>query len=321
MHNVTQPRREYNYSDVYLLSRKKGVVGSRCECDTSIRFGNHTFNMPVCPANMKSVVNEETCKFLASKGWFYVMHRFGTDPIKFITEMHSYGYIASISIGVNIDSFNQIDDMVKANVYPDYITLDIASAWSPKAESMIKYIKDRMPDVFLIVGNMAVAEAVVEIEKWGADCCKVFIGPGAACTTKVKTGFTRPTVSCLLECVSASTKPIIADGGVREHGDIAKAIACGATMVMAGSLFSGYNQSSSEIIEVDGHKKCVYFGSASEHNKGKYTHVEGRKILLDYKGDMEDLLIEMQEDLRSSISYAGGNDLSALLTCQLVSIN
>jgi GMP reductase len=321
MLEISNPRREYNYSDVYLLSRRKGVVESRSACDTSFTLGNRHFNMPVCPANMKSVVNEKTCKFLASKNWFYVMHRFGVDPVQFISEMHSCGHIASISIGVNADSYKQVDDIVKSSLYPEYITLDIASAWSPKAEKMIKYIKDRMPNTFLIVGNMAVAEAVIEIEAWGADACKIFIGPGAACTTKVKTGFTRPTISCIQECVSVAKKPIIADGGVREHGDIAKAIACGATMVMAGSLFSGYNQSASEIIEVDGHKKCVYYGSASEHNKGKYTHVEGRKILLDYKGDMEDLLIEMQEDLRSSISYAGGNDLSSLLTCELVAIN
>jgi GMP reductase len=314
-------RREYNYGDVFLLSRKKAMVGSRSECDTSVRFGKRTFNMPVCPANMASVVNEETCKFLASRGWFYVMHRFGTDPVKFIVEMHSSGYIASISIGVNAESYKQIDDIVAANLKPDYITLDIASAWSPKAEKMIKYVKDRLPESFLIVGNMAVGEAVQEIEKWGADCCKLFIGPGLACTTKLKTGFTRPTISCLQECVQAAAKPVIADGGVREHGDIAKAIACGATMVMAGSLFCGYNESAGEIIEIDGHKKSVYFGSASEHNKGKYTHVEGKKLFLDYKGDMNNLLVELQEDLRSSISYAGGNDLSALLGCELIAIN
>jgi GMP reductase len=92
-------------------------------------------------------------------------------------------------------------------------------------------------------------------------------------------------------------------------------------MVMAGSLFTGYDQSASEIIEIDGHKKAVYFGSASEHNKGKYNHVEGKKLLLDYKGDMNNLLVELQEDLRSSISYAGGKDISALLTCEMVSIN
>lgn len=315
------PRREYNYSDVYLLSRKKAKVGSRSQCNTSVEFGPRQFVMPVCPANMKSVINVDTCKFLASRGWFYVMHRFGVDPVQFILDMESYGYFTSISIGVNTDSYKQIDDMVSRRLCPDYITLDIASAWSPKAEKMIKYIKDRLPKSFLIVGNVAVAQAVEEVESWGADCCKLFIGPGLACTTKLKTGFTRPTISCLQECVQAAKKPVIADGGIREHGDIAKAMACGATMVMAGSIFSGYTESASKIIEIDGHKKCVYFGSASEHNKGKYTHVEGKKLFLDFRGSMENLLTEMQEDLRSSISYPGGTNLSALLSCELVAVN
>jgi len=315
------PRREYNYGDVFLLSRKKAVVGSRSDCDTSVMFGGHRFAMPICPANMKSVVKEETCIFLSRREWFYVMHRFDVDQIAFIDKMHRFGHIASISMGVNEESYKQIDDIVAAKLKPEYITLDIASAWAPKAEKMVKYIKDKLPDSFLIVGNMAVAEAVQEIEAWGADCCKLFIGPGAACTTKLKTGFTRPTISCLQECVAAATKPVIADGGIREHGDIAKAVACGATMTMAGSIFNGYDESGGEIIEIDGHKKSIYFGSASEHNKGRYTHVEGKKLFQDYKGSMESLLVEMQEDLRSSISYAGGKDLSALLGCELVAIN
>jgi GMP reductase len=124
-----------------------------------------------------------------------------------------------------------------------------------------------------------------------------------------------------MDCIPEASTPVIADGGVTEHGDIAKAIACGATMVMAGSLFSGYNESASEIIEIDGHKKAIYFGSASEHNKGKHVHVEGKKLFLDYKGDMNNLLVELQEDLKSSISYAGGKDLSAFLSCEMVSIN
>jgi GMP reductase len=133
-----------------------------------------------------------------------------------------------------------------------------------------------------------------------------------------------PQLYAVYECAKAlkgTGVTVIADGGIKHTGDIAKAIACGATMVMAGSIFGGYIESASEIIEIDGHKKCVYYGSASEHNKGKYSHVEGKKLFLDFKGSMEDLLTEMQEDLRSSISYAGGKDLSALLTCELVAIN
>lgn len=314
--------REYNYSDVYLVPRKT-IVGSRKECDTSVKFGNRKFDMPVIPANMKSVVKEETCEFLSSNNWFYVMHRFGIDSVKFIDRMQKQNYIASISLGVNEDTYEQLKAIKEAKLVPEYATVDIANSWCPKAERMIKFVKDNFPKTFLIAGNMATGEAVQEIESWGADAVKVFVGPGLACTTRVKTGFTRPTISCLMECVKVAKTPVIADGGVKEHGDIAKALACGASMVMVGSLFSGWNQSGSEIIEDEnGHKRAVYFGSASEFNKnGKRVNVEGRRVFIDYKGDMNDLIVEMKEDLQSSISYAGGKKLNALRQVKIVSIN
>lgn len=314
-------RREYNYSDVYLLP-KKTIVDSRSECDVSVQLGNFKFSLPIVAANMKSVVDIETCKYFSSKNMFYVMHRFGINPLEFISEMHEDGYLSSISIGVNDDSYKQIKDLKAAGLCPKYCTLDIANAWSPKAERMTKFYKDTFPESFLIVGNMATGEAVQEIESWGADCCKIFVGPGRACTTKVMTGFTRPTISCLIDCVDAALKPIIADGGAQEPGDIAKAIACGATMVMIGSMLAGFDESAGELVDIQGKRYKEYYGSASEHSKlANKNHIEGKKVLIDYKGKMDDYIQTLSESLRSSVSYAGGTDLSALTTCELVAIN
>ena len=318
-------KREYNYSDVYLVPRKC-VVESRSECDTSVQFGPKKFDMPVVAANMKSVVNKETCKFFAKNNWYYVMHRFGIDLQSFVQEMKCANLFTSISIGVNKDTYDQLSDLITSglNKHLDYATLDIAHAWSPKAERMCKWFKDHFPNTFLTVGNIATGEAISEMLRIKEiDAYKVGIGGGKTCITRLKTGFTRPMISTLIECCSddITDKPIIADGGIQEHGDIAKAIACGATMVMAGSLFCGYDQSASEIIEIEGKKHSVYFGSASEYNKGTYNHVEGKKILLDYKGDMQKLLVELKQDLQSSISYAGGKNLNSLLSCDFVAIN
>lgn len=313
-------KREYGYNDVYLVPNKC-VVNSRSECDTSVTLGKHTFTMPVIAANMKSVVNEKTCLFLAEQGWFYVMHRFNNRLIDFINFMNKQKHIVSVSVGVNEDSYQQLKELKDAKLSMDYATVDIAHGHSPKCENMIKYLKDNFPETFVIAGNVTTPEAVHDLDKWDADAIKLLVGPGKSCITRFKTSFHRPPVSALLDCCSATQKPTIADGGIEQHGHIAIALACGAKMVMMGSLFSGYDQSSSEIIEVDGHKKCVYFGSASEHNKGKYSRVEGKKILLDYKGNMENFLIELKEDLQSSISYSGGKDLNALKNCQIVSIS
>jgi GMP reductase len=247
------------------------------------------------------------------------MHRFGIDEDTFISKMKNKGFISSISVGVNEDSYQKMKSWTNK---PDYITLDIAHAWCPKGEKMIKFIKDKFPDTFLIAGNVATAESVVELEQWGADCVKIFVGPGKVCTTKLATGFTRGTVNCLIECSNAATKPIIADGGIREAGDIAKAICLGADMVMAGSIFSGFETSPGELITLPDGKKCKeYFGSSTQFSKGKHEHIEGKKILVDYKGDIEFFLKYIEESLRSSISYAGGNDLSALRKCEYFILN
>jgi len=145
----------------------------------------------------------------------------------------------------------------------------------------------------VIAGNVATPEAVIDLENWGADATKVGIGPGKVCITKLKTGFgTGGWQSVGAEVVRAwPTKPIIADGGIRDHGDIAKSVRFGAAMVMIGSLFAGHEESPGP----DRWKwtaSCYkeYYGSASDFNKGEYKHVEGKRILEPIKGRLADTL-------------------------------
>jgi GMP reductase len=301
-------KQELGYKNVFLLPQKS-IVSSRRECDTSVQFGGHTFVMPVFPANMKSVVNENTCEFLASQGWFYTMHRFGTDTISFARRMKEKGLLISISTGIDLTDLIILKN--HSDITPDYITIDVANAWSVLVEPLIGRIKDMFPGSFVIVGNVATAPAVWDLIKWGADALKVGIAGGHVCITKDKTGFHRPMISTLIDCAcNTGNIPIIADGGISTHGDIAKALATCATMIMAGSLFSGYNESAGDIIEIDGRRYKEYFGSASEFNKVQQRNIEGKKVLIDYKGPMSPFLQELQEDLQSSISYAGGKDLT-----------
>jgi len=311
---------ELNYADIYLVP-KKTVVDSRKECDTSVVLGARQFVMPVYPSNMKSVVDAETCEFFARRGWFYTMHRFNVDVVSFVADMHQKDLYSSISVGVNDDAVQQLRALKAAGLTPHYITMDIANAWCVKAERMIKQIKDLFPDSFLIGGNIATAEAARDLETWGCDAIKAGIAGGRVCITKNKTGFHRPMVSTTLDCAAAVSVPVIADGGIVEHGDIAKALSCGATMVMAGSLFAGFDESAGNIVEIDGKHYKEYFGSASQYNKGAYTNVEGKKILVEYKGNMGKLLVELMEDLQSSVSYAGGRNLLALRQVERIVVN
>ena len=300
----------FDYDNILLLPRKCRVE-SRSECDTSVELGGRTFKLPVVPANMKTVLDEKICTFLAENGYFYVMHRFDIDNVAFTKEMQAKGLFASISLGVKQPDYDTVDRFVAEGICPEYITIDIAHGHADSVRNMIQYLKAQIPAAFVIAGNVGTPEAVIDLENWGADATKVGIGPGKVCITKLKTGFGTGgwQLSALKWCARVATKPIIADGGIRSHGDIAKSIRFGASMVMIGSLFAGHEESPGKTVEVDGALFKEYYGSASDFNKGEYKHVEGKRILEPIKGKLAETLIEMEQDVQSSISYAGGTKL------------
>ncbi len=300
----------FDYDNILLLPRKCRVE-SRSECDTSVTLGQHSFRLPVVPANMKTVVNESICEWLAQHGYFYVMHRFDLDNVAFVRDFKSRGLYASISLGVKQADRDTVAKLVAEGLVPDFITIDIAHGHADSVQHMIAHLKQHLPGSFIIAGNVGTPEAVIDLENWGADATKVGIGPGKVCITKSKTGFGTGgwQLSALKWCARVATKPIIADGGIREHGDIAKSVRFGATMVMIGSMLAGHEESPGQTVEVDGKLYKEYYGSASDFNKGEYKHVEGKRILEPIKGKLADTLREMQEDVQSSISYAGGKKL------------
>jgi GMP reductase len=303
----------FDYDNILLLPRRC-VVESRHECDPSIEFGGRRFRLPVVPANMKTVVNETICERLARDGYFYIQHRFDLDCVAFARYMRERGLFVSLSAGIKEADRNMIDQLAAEGIGADYLTIDIAHGHADSVRRMIEHIRNRLPSAFIIAGNVGTPEAVIDLESWGADATKVGIGPGKVCITRMKTGFGTGgwQLSALKWCARVATKPIIADGGIREHGDIAKSVRFGASMVMVGSMFAGHEESPGTTVEVDGRLYKEYYGSASEFNKGHRSFVEGKRILEPIKGKLADTLREMEEDLQSSISYAGGRRLADL---------
>ncbi|CCV64519.1 Guanosine 5\'-monophosphate oxidoreductase [Alteracholeplasma palmae J233] len=304
----------FDYEDIQLIPNKC-IVKSRSECDTSVKFGKHTFKLPVVPANMGTIIDDKLAFWLASNGYFYIMHRFDEENRKeFIQTMKKSNLISSISVGVKNNEYQFITELKNENLIPDYITIDIAHGHSDAVIEMIQHIKREIPETFVIAGNVGTPEAVRELENAGADATKVGIGPGKVCITKLKTGFGTGgwQLAALNRCSKVARKPLIADGGIRNHGDIAKSIRFGATLCMIGSLFAGHEESPGKIIIKDGQAMKEYYGSASEYQKGERINVEGKKILIPSKGKISATLKEMQEDLQSSISYAGGKDIESI---------
>ena len=301
----------FDYDNILLLPRKCRVE-SRGQCDPSTEFGGRRFRIPVVPANMKTVIDAPLCRWLAQNGYFYVMHRFDVDMAAFARQMREAGLYVSISLGVKPADVAIVDQLAADGLEADYITIDIAHGHADSVQRMIAHIKHKLPHAFVIAGNIGTPEAVIDVEAWGADATKVGIGPGKVCITRMKTGFGTGgwQLSALKWCARVATRPIIADGGIREHGDIAKSIRFGASMVMIGSMLAGHEESPGQTVEVDGRLYKEYFGSASEFNKGERRNVEGKRILEPIKGRLGDTLKEMEEDLQSSISYSGGTVLA-----------
>ena len=304
----------FDFEHVQLLP-KRCVVTSRGECDSSIKLGKHKFKIPVVPANMKTIINEEIAMEMARKEYFYVMHRFDIDTVAFVKKMKENNLYASISLGVKEEWYPIVEKLAQEDLIPEFITIDIAHGHAQSMKKIIKHIRRHMGHkTFIIAGNVATPDAVSDLERWGADATKVGVGPGKVCITRLKTGFGTAgwQLSAVKWCSKAATKPIIADGGIRHHGDIAKAVRFGATMVMAGSILSGHIESPGKTIEQDGVQYKEYFGSASEFNKGIKKNIEGKKELVPVKGSLWDTLEYIEQDLQSAISYAGGKSLKSL---------
>jgi GMP reductase len=318
--------KRFDYATMNLVPRKC-IVNSRSECSTKCNLGKHTFQMPVVPANMECIINDELAIRLASNNCFYIHHRFQTDSVTFARRMRALNLPISISVGVNEDDYALLTNLKSLNLIPDYVTIDIAHGHAVKMEAMLRWIRREFGDArpFLIAGNVSTPEAVRDLEAWGADAIKVGIGPGSACTTYVATGFGSRNIQAAVvqACVAARCLPtthIIADGGIKEPGDIAKSLVLGATMVMIGGFFSGCTDSPGKaILGTDGHMYKEFWGSASASTKGKTNRIEGMKTLT--RSKQKTLLEEMavlEESLQSAISYGGGRDLSCFASVEFV---
>jgi len=315
--------REHNYSSVYMKA-KKCVVSSRSECNIKTRLGDIEFRNPIIPSDMPAVVDFDTCKTFAKMGMFYVMHRFGVsdnDIGQFVQHMNLYYGWSSISIGIKESDKYLLASLATLHQIPTYINIDIAHAYSDQCVEMMKFVKDMYPKCFLIVGNVADVEAVDFLYQNGADAVRIFIAPGSGCSTRNATGFYRGSIEFINDCYMNSDCPVIADGGVSEPGDVAKAIGAGAYMVMAGGVLAGHDESPGNQIIVDGKKKYCYYGNASFMNKGTRQHIEGKDYLIDPRGPLINTVEAYENGLASAVSYSGNNSLQNMRgTCEFLEI-
>ena len=164
-------RMAFDFNNINLIP-KKCIVESRGEIDTKVQLGKYTFSLPIVPANMECVLNDEIAVKLAKHNFFYIHHRFNVDCLEFSKKMKLEGLPISISIGVSKEAYRVLDLLHENDICPDFITIDIAHGHSIQMEAMIKFIKSKFAS-YLIAGNVSTGEATADLEAWGADCVKV----------------------------------------------------------------------------------------------------------------------------------------------------
>jgi len=234
------------------------------------------------------------------------------------------------AVGIKSDTIERVEELKKAGV--DVIVIDTAHGHSKGVIEMLKKIKKKFPELDVVAGNVATGEATLELIKAGADAVKVGIGPGSICTTRVVTGVGVPQITAIMNCAEVAMKykiPIIADGGIKQTGDIAKAIAAGADSVMIGALFAGTEESPGEKVLYEGRSYKVYRGMGSiEAMKAgsgdryfqdieddiKKLVPEGIEGRVPYKGHLSDVVYQMVGGLRSAMGYCGVRNIEEMKT-------
>lgn len=231
------------------------------------------------------------------------------------------------SIGATGDYLERAIALDKAGV--DLILVDVAHGHADHILSAIKMVRRRLPKQQIIAGNVATTEAAKDLIKLGVDAIKVGVGPGSVCTTRIVAGVGVPQLSAIYEVAKVCRKndvPLIADGGTKNSGDIVKALAVGADIVMAGNQFAGTDEAPGDVITVNQKIYKIYRGSSTytsataRNQKGDYgklakhqiNHVEGAEAMVPYKGPVEGVIAKIMGGISSGLSYCGAHNISQL---------
>lgn len=233
--------------------------------------------------------------------------------------------LAGAAVGVTKDALERIEALKRVKV--DVIVVDTAHGHSVGVLDAVRRYKSEFPELQIIAGNVATPEGTVDLIRAGADAVKVGIGPGSICTTRVVTGVGCPQVTAIMRCAEAAKEfgvPIIADGGIKYSGDITKALAAGASVIMAGSLFAGTEESPGEEVLYEGRRYKEYRGMGSlgamdAGSKDRYFQEDVKKYVpegvegrIHYSGPLGDVVYQLIGGLKSGMGYVGAKDIPSL---------
>jgi IMP dehydrogenase len=323
------------YDDIQLVPRFSSV-SSRQDINLETKLSrNYSILIPLIASPMDTVCEQEMAFKMFTMGGVGCIHRFLTvqgqarqvlelksriygegfgGPFENWGDAYAFGekqIPIMAAIGVGSKERLRADALVEAGA--NVLLIDVAHGHHQNVIEMIKYCKNKFPEVDVIAGSIATAEAAEDLQNAGADGLRVGIGGGSLCTTRVKTGFGIPNVTCIEEISKVAKVPVMADGGIRSSGDIAKSLAVGAQCVMIGSLIAGTDEAPGKIIETKSGLSKKYRGSASLETKSAHgqeqRNVEGESTTIPYKGGVSFVIKGLLDGVRSALSYAGAISL------------
>jgi len=299
------------YDDISLIPNQISRIKSRTEASTNCSFLGLKLNVPVISSPMDSVTGIEMAKELTNLGSLGIVNRFDSSLDAVLNSKNGKG-IKAVSIALNTD----LKTVEKIAEKKYLICIDTANANNKEVLKKTELIKKKF-DVKVIVGNIAHGASLDQLENAGADAVRVGIGSGSVCTTSIQTGIGIGQVSSVLNIYYSRMEKklkikIIADGGVKSPGDVAKAIALGADVVMLGRMLSGTRETPGEVIKYNGQLWKKYRGSASFGVKMRNEFIEGEETMVAYKGAVKNVIDGISDGLKSSMSYMNCFNLEEL---------
>ncbi|MEE6635025.1 MULTISPECIES: IMP dehydrogenase [Limosilactobacillus] len=335
------------FDDVLLIPAESHVLPNEVDLSTQLA-DNLKLHIPLISAGMDTVTEGPMAIAMALQGGLGVVHKnmsiqaqasevanvksvvVPASAIKAAVDDQNR-LLCAAAVGVTSDTFERAEALLKAGA--DAIVIDTAHGHSAGVLRKIKEIRDHFPDVTLIAGNVATGEATAALFDAGVDVVKVGIGPGSICTTRVVAGVGVPQITAIYDAASVAReygKPIIADGGIKYSGDVVKALAAGGNAVMLGSMLSGTTEAPGEVFEDHGKKYKAYrgmgsvgamaqaHGSSDRYFQGGVNEAnklvpEGIEARVEYKGDVSDIVFQIDGGLRSGMGYVGAPDIPTLI--------
>lgn len=327
------------YDDIQLIPQYSEAE-SRSSIDLTTKLSrNYSIRIPYIASPMDTICEKEMASKMMSLGGVGCIHRFMSiqeqaEQIKSLWLLAgTEGMLNDIwmgekipimaAIGANGDYFERAFELIEAGA--NVLLIDVAHGHHKNVKEALNKLKSRFSGIDIIAGNIATGRAAIDLEEWGADGLRVGIGGGSLCTTRVQTGHGIPNVTSLEWVSEVSTVPVMADGGLRNSGDIAKALAVGADCVMLGSLLAGTQETPGNIIEKNNQLFKRYRGSASLETKSTHNqalrNVEGESTVVPFRGGVKYVIERLNDGVRSALSYSGCDSVNQFTsTAQYVEV-